>query len=88
MPTDPPNIAMLIARDIAQQQAACQLEIDAANAAMRAFLRGTAEGDIQPYIKRILIAEMRMAMIPWDVEEDYCFLYGLDAPTQGILRAH
>ena len=84
MPTD---YAVAMAQEITRQQSACQSEIDAGWAAMRVFLEGTADADIRPYIERILIAETRMAMIPWDVEEDYRFLYGLGTPVSGLLNA-
>lgn len=86
MATDPLRIAALMASEIERQQAECQREIDAGWDALRAFLE-SGEGSIEPYLMRILRAEMWMAIIPEDVEDDFRILSGLDAPTQGRLNA-
>lgn len=68
--------ATQMAEEIARQQAACQVEIDASQEAMRTFITGSLDGDIEPYLERMLVARMRMEMTPWLVEEDFRFLYG------------
>lgn len=58
-----------------RQQAEAQQEIADARAALEQLLI-TGVGDLIAIIDRQLAAEMRLQLIPGDVEDEYRFLYG------------
>lgn len=83
MPTDP------ITQEINRRQVECQQDLDAKWEHFRTFLASGSDGDIEPYINTILVAAMRLAMVPFEVEEDFRFLYGAGTETPiGLLHAH